>query len=156
MARSRVSVHFSPIKASSVLLGNEIDRVLGYLDDQVPIPDLGLAGKARFGFQPPGLVEQVLFLFLGRLEAGEALAHHHVAGGAGAGFFPGVLDPDTGVERSVTNTNARLHLDGLALGAYLRMRKKSQTRHGVDLLPGAPNSSSLRPVRSEERRVGKE
>jgi hypothetical protein len=105
-----------------VLLGYEIDRVLGYLNDQVPIPDLGLTGKARFGFQPPGLVEQVLLLFLGRFEAGEALAHDHVAGGAGAGFFTGVLDRDTGVERRVTDADARLYLDGLALGAYLRMR----------------------------------
>src|SRR3989344_4991311 len=130
IAISRVSVHFSPMGGSSVLLGNKIDGVFRYLNNQVLVSHLGLTGKARLGLQPPGLVEQVFFLFFGGLQTVEPRAHHHMASGTGAGFFTGVLDRDTGLERGVADTDARLHFDSFPSRTNLRMRQKCQARHG--------------------------
>src|SRR3989344_3071651 len=122
IAISRVSVHFSPMGGSSMLLGNKIDGVFRYLNNEVLASHLGLTGKARLGLQPPGLVEQVFFLFLGGPQAAEPLAHNYVARGTGAGFFTGVLDRDAGLERGVADSNTRLHFDSFPSRTNLWVR----------------------------------
>mgnify|MGYP002737262886 CR=1 FL=1 len=83
-----------------------VDGVFGDFHHQIFIGHLGLAAQARIGFEAPSLVEQIFFELAGLFEAVETLAHNHVAGGAGAGFFAGVFDFDVVVEQQIANALA--------------------------------------------------
>src|SRR5438093_1034100 len=89
-----------------------VDAVLRDLDREVPIFHDRLAGQARLRLEAPGAVEQIVLVFARGIERGESVAHDHVTGGAGAGFFAGVLDLDSVVEQIVANGNAAFPLDG--------------------------------------------
>ena len=71
---------------------------------------------SRERLQAPGLVEQVVLVFLRRRERVEALAHDDVAGGAGAGLLAGVLDLDAVLEQVVADRLALARLEGLPSG----------------------------------------
>lgn len=70
-----------------------------------------LTTQARIGFQTPSLIEQVFFQFGKLFQTVETFADNHVAGGAGAGFFAGVIDFDVVVEQHVE--------DGFAFGRVI-------------------------------------
>ena len=85
-----------------------VDGVFGDFHNQIFAGDFGLAAQAGIGFQAPCLIEQVFFQFGGFGQAVKTLAHDDVAGGAGTGFFAGVIDFDVVVEQHVK--------DGFAFG----------------------------------------
>src|SRR5690606_5107567 len=101
-----------------------------------------LAGKARGELQAPGLVEEVVLLLLGRLERLEAVAHDHVAGGAGAALLARVLDLDAMVEQGVADRAPRLGVDLAAPGAERLVRQDGELRHRT--------SSTRRPASAAE------
>ena len=90
-----------------MIFAGVVDGVFGDFDHQVFIGDDGLAAQARVASKP-SLVEQVFFEFGRLFHAVEAFADNHVAGGAGAGFFAGVVDFDVVIEQNVEH--------GLAFG----------------------------------------
>src|SRR5690606_4110410 len=67
--------------------------------------------------------------FVGRLERVEPLAHHHVAGGAGAGLLAGMLDVDAIAQRGVQHRLAGLRLDDGAFGAMVGVGQENDLRH---------------------------
>jgi len=79
--------------------------------------DLDAAGQTRLGIQAPGVIQLVVFLVVGFLERGAALAHMHMAGGAGGHHFAGVFDGHTGVEQALAQRGAALDFQIAALGA---------------------------------------
>ena len=85
-----------------------------------------------------------LFL-LGRRQGIEALAHHDVAGRAGAGHFAGVFEFDTVLKEIVTNRLARGGFDHRAFGAQFLVRQNDDLSHASSPIL---ISSTLRPARA--------
>src|SRR5689334_16403852 len=135
IAISRLSVHFTGAaprggRSRSLCLLGVVYRVLGNLDHQLRVADLGLAGKAGHGRQAPGTVEQVVFVLRRGREGVEAFADDHVTSRAGAGLLARVLDRDPVIEQIVADRFARRGIEGLAVGTKLRVREDDQLRHG--------------------------
>src|SRR5690554_5318535 len=126
----------------SALLRHQVDRVARDLHHQVLVADQSLTAQARVRLQAPGLVQVVVFLFLGGLEGVEALAHDNVAGGTGARLLAGVFDFDAVAQRVVEDAHPGLGLDLGALWADLGVRKKGDLRHYLS------NSSRRWPARA--------
>jgi len=78
----------------------------------------------------PGLVQHVVLQLIGRLQRGEAFAHHHVAGGAGTGLLAGVLDVDAAAQGRIQDGFAGLGFDHRTLGAVFGMGQEDDLRHG--------------------------
>src|SRR5206468_9258635 len=116
-----------------VLLFSVVDRVLRDVDRHVLVGHDRLAAQARLRFQAPGAVEQVFFGLVHLAERFEALAHDHVAGGAGAAHLARVLDVHTIVEQRLADRGAALGLDGHALGAIFGVRQDGDLRHGMSV-----------------------
>ena len=91
-----------------MVFASVVDGVFGDFHHQIFVGNHRLTAQARVGFQAPCLVEQVFFQFGRLFQAVEAFADDDVAGGAGAGFFTGVIDFDVVVEQYVK--------DGFAFG----------------------------------------
>lgn len=118
-----------------MIFASVVDGVFGDFHHQVFAGHFGLAAQARFGFQAPGLVEQVFFDFARFFQAVEALAHDHVAGGASAGLLAGVLDFDAVVEQQAANAFAFGGVfDDFAFGAQFAVRQDGYFGHGVCFL----------------------
>src|SRR5690606_2770936 len=141
MAISSTSTHFKPISMSFRYL---VDGVLGNLDDQILVSHHGLAGQARGGLQPPGLVQHVVFQLVGLLQRLEALADHHVAGGAGTGLLAGMFDVDAVAQGRVQHGLAGTGPDHRALGAVLRVGQENDLGHAGH----SSISVRLRPARA--------
>jgi len=101
------------------MLPRMVPRMARKLNRQISILDLDAAGQARLGIQTPGVVELVVFLVVGFLERGAALAHMHMAGGAGGHHFAGVFDGYARVEQTLAQRGAALDFQVAALGAQV-------------------------------------
>ena len=88
--------------------------------------------QARVRLQAPGAVEQVFLVLVHLVERAEALAHDHVAGGAGAAHVAGVLDVDVVVQQRLADRGAGGRLDLGALRAVLGMGQDLDDGHGSD------------------------
>ncbi|MPM57347.1 hypothetical protein SDC9_104169 [bioreactor metagenome] len=100
-----------------------------------------MAGQTRLRLQAPGLVEQVLFLFLRLVQGVEALLDDDMAGRAGAAHITGMLDIDAVVQHGFTDRSADGSFDLCTVGAVLGVRKNFDDGHcsvyelnGVDTL----------------------
>jgi hypothetical protein len=113
-----------------ILLG-VVDRVLRNLHRHVLLRQDRLARQARVRLQTPGAVEQILFGFVQLAETLEALAHHHMAGGAGAAHVAGVLDLDVVFEQRFADGCAGWRADAGTLGAVFGMGKDFDRGHVV-------------------------
>src|SRR5690606_21490157 len=85
------------------------------LHHQILIVHDRLAGKPRLRFQPPGLVQQVLFLLFGGRQRVIAFAHYDMAGRAGAGLFAGMVDVYVVFKQVVADGHPAF---GFKLGAF--------------------------------------
>src|SRR5574341_44013 len=126
----------------SMLLFRVVDRVARDLDHQVLLGHDGLAAQARVGLQAPGAVEQVFFALVHLVERVEALAHDHVAGGAGATHLASMLDRDVVLEQRLADRRARRDLNGAPFGAVLVVGQDLDGGHS------AHTSSTLRPAKA--------
>jgi hypothetical protein len=79
---------------ASVVFFGVVDGVFRDFNHHIALRQYGLAAQARVGLQAPGAVQQVVFGLICGIQAGQALAHDDVAGGAGAAHVAGVLDGD--------------------------------------------------------------
>ena len=93
------------------------------------LADQRLAGQARVRLQAPGLVEQVFLDFFRLGQRIETFAHDDMAGGAGAGFFAGVLDVDVVAEQRIADRNAGRGIDHRAVGTQFDMGKYDDLGH---------------------------
>ena len=123
-----------------MMFAGVVDGVFGDFHHQIFIGHLGLAAQARIGFEAPSLVEQIFFELAGFFEAVETLAHNHVAGGAGAGFFAGVFDFDVVVEQQIANALAGGGVfNHFAFGAERGVGENGYFWHVVSFIVSAVN-----------------
>ena len=94
---------------------------LGDFDRHVGLRQDGLARQTRLWSQAPSAVEHVFFVVFGWIQTRAALAHQHVAGGAGADHVAGMFDGNTVVEQGLANRGARGRVHFSALWAVFGM-----------------------------------
>ena len=69
-----------PHRRLASVLPRVVARVLGKLHRDVRILEAHAAGQPRLGFQPPGVVDRVVFFIVGLGQRGTAFAHIDMAG----------------------------------------------------------------------------
>ena len=85
--------------------------------------------RREVGSSPQALSSRSSSFSSAGVERVEALAHDHVAGGAGAGFLAGMLDLDAVREQQVAERLAGGRLDVIALRAQRGVRQDGELRH---------------------------
>src|SRR5450830_73064 len=124
-----MSDHFMAWPSSMIFFSRVVDGVFRNLHHQVFVGHDGLAGQARHRFQAPGLVQHVFFLFFRLVQGCKALAHEHVAGGAGADAVAGVFDLDVVFQHDVADGFAFGGFEDGAFGEEYGMRKNNDLGH---------------------------
>jgi hypothetical protein len=81
------------------------------------------------GGEPPGTIEQILLILLGRLKGLKALSNNHVAGGTGAAHFAGMFNLNAMAEQGATEVVAGGGSETGSLGTEVDMRKNANGGH---------------------------
>src|SRR5690606_9798164 len=87
-----------------------IKRILGNLDGEVLLTDDSLTGQTGLSFEPPGLVQIILFQLVSFVQRVEALTHDAMTGGAGTHPAAGAFHLDMVLMSQFEDGNAGLGL----------------------------------------------